>query len=278
MIHDELGRCFVPGADGPEAVDMVTPRDGLDAIEGDVAAGDLAAARLEAVRALHLWVMDEGPHPRAVAERLVVATRHYAPELLEGLSAGERVAATSRDFHAQRRALVRMLLAEPRARVRRVRGHHERIGEVLGAAFRREEHTLPDRPFLGGDVVALDRLDSAAGAGERAERRLAARLWLRRIWRGAGLAEAMKGIYALTRSFWPELVMNMTGEELAALFGQTRAAESARVHNLVNHPIERHCGRHTTLRFQKSTAACGKYAGAARGNTHRADSVRSAAA
>jgi hypothetical protein len=278
MIHDEMGRAFVIGAEGPEGIDRRTPLDALLEGEGaEFSREDVMVAGVEAVRALHAWVCDQGAHPRRVAERLVKATQHYAPELAARLFGVEVVALIAAP-ELREAAMMRVLLNSPKAPVRAVRAHAAAISAVLGRAYRREGHTwTAERPGTRLEVLIVE--DSLAGPEEEQVRREVVRRWLRQVWPVAGgLSDALKAFYALTRACWPELILNMSGEEVATFFAQTRAAESERVHRLVNRPIERHTGRHTTLRFQKSTAACGKYAGAAKGNTHRADAAARRAA
>jgi hypothetical protein len=275
MIHDELGRCFVIGTDGPEGIDRRTPLDALLEGEMPLSREDLMTVGVEAIRAFHAWVCAAGAHPRAVAGRLVTASQHYAPWAARLVSA-EAVAVVGAP-EAREVALLRVLLGNPKARAAALRGHAERINGVMGRAHRREGHTWAAGE-AGQRLEVLIIEDELAGPDEQAVREEAVRRWLRQIWsEGGGLADALKAFYALTRSCWPELILNMSGEEVATFFAQTRAAESERVHRLVNRPIERHTGRHTTLRFQKSTTACGKYSAGAKGNTHRADSARRAA-
>lgn len=275
MIHDELGRAFVIGADGPEGIDRRTPLDALLEDEMPLSREDLMTVGVEAIRAFHAWVCDQGAHPREVGRRLVTASQHYAPWAAR-LVWAEAVAVVGAP-EAREIAMLRVLLNHPKATAGALRSHAERINAALGRAHRREGHTWD--PFRSGqrlEVLIVE--DELAGPDEQAVREEAVRRWLRQIWaEGSGLADALKAFYALTRSCWPELILNMSGGEVASFFAQTRAAESERVHRLVNRPIERHTGRHTTLRFQKSTSACGKYAASATGNTHRADSARKAA-
>lgn len=275
MIHDELGRCFVIGANGPEGIELRSPVDALVESEAGLTADDMGEARIEAVRALHAWVMEAGPHPRAVAERLVLASAEYAFALVRGMSQLDLAAATALDGALRERALMRVLLDSPKASAAALRKHSVRITLVLGVAYRRRASVgqLPALAVLPSDLSALQIADEAEGATGCAVRREACRRWLGPVWADGRLGEALKAFYAITRSYWPGLVLNMSGEQMAAFFAQTRAAESERVHRLVNRPIERASGRRTTLRFQKSATACAKYAAGARGNTHRADSV-----
>lgn len=274
MIHDELGRAWVQGEDGPEGVDLRSPLADLLCAEAAAELGreESLVVALEAVRALHGWVCAAGPHPRVVAERLVKATAHYAPGITGGLERHE-VQAVAGVGAERERALLRMLLDDERAGARALAAHGARILGALGRASRREGGC-----GRGGEAAprleALLAEDMLAGEAEEELRREAARRWLARMWQGGGLLSAMKAFYALSRSFWPELVLNMGGEEIAAFFGQTRAAESERVHRLVNMPVERHTGRHVAFRFQKSVGARGKYAAAQLGNQHRANAAK----
>jgi hypothetical protein len=280
LIHHELGRAFVAGADGPEGVELATPRDALVESEAGLTADDVGEARIEAVRALHAWVMEAGPHPRAVADRLVLASADYAFALVRGMSPLDLAAATAPNADLRERALMRVLLDAPKANAGAVRKHAARIALVLGVAYRRQSSV--GQASAAGAVArplsALQGADEDEGAAGCAVRREACRRWLGPVWADGRLGEALKAFYAITRSYWPGLVLNMSGEQMAAFFGQTRAAESERVHRLVNRPIERASGRRMTLRFQKSATACAKYAAGARGNTHRADSVERKAA
>lgn len=279
MIHDELGRCWVPSEEGPVAVDMHSPLRALLASEATLAddEGNRMAARVEAVRAFHGWVFAQGPHPRPVSRRLVLASLRFAPAAAQCLAREEVVAVTHAEFDVAMRSLIRALLNNPRAGARQVRSHAEVINAVLGCAYRRNAASGAFDSRGVRSIEALMQPDVALADDETEIRAEALREWLRPIWRGGALVEALKAFYALTRGFWPELVYNMTGEEIAAIFTQTRAAVSEREHRLINRPIARHLGRHVTLRHQKSVGACGRYAAAQMGNTHRADSVRTAA-
>lgn len=281
MIHDELGRAWVLGDEGPEGVETRSPLDFLFSEEDrQTMSEDESLARervqigLEAIRAFHTWVCHEGAHPRKIAIRLVKASQHYAPGLVCHLSRLDAtvVNGAPEKSHA---AIMRVLLENPRAGDRLVAEHSARVAAVLGKAHRSEGHAWEIRAGTRLEVLTVE--DELVGYGEGDMRREILRRWLRPLWMLGSLGEALKVFYAYTRSFWPELILNMSGEEISTFFVQTRAAESERVHRLVNRPVERHTGRHTTLRFQKSTAACGVYSRVQQGNHHRADSVKRAA-
>ncbi len=275
MIHHELGHAYVPTEDGHEAVEMRTP---LDFLLGAELIGDdeTAAVRVEAVRDFHAWVCERDPHPRHVARRLVCASLHFCPGAVAGLSPAEAQAVRSEDFEIQQRCVMRVLLGRPRAGARMVAAHAEAIHQTLAKAHHRRGRTaLRLAPSMERSVDVL--LGEDAGPEERAIRRETLRGWLRPMWRAGSLGEALKAFYAITRKIKPELILNMTSEEVASFFDQTRAAAIEREHRLINLPLERHTGRHVTLLGQRSTLARAAYAGAQKGNTHRADSVRLAA-
>jgi len=274
MIHHELGVVYVPGEGGPSAVDLVNPRDHLIAREEGMDANELATIRVEAVRALHAWVFEAGPGPRPVAERLVLATQEYAPGFLQELSTEDVAALTHGSHSDRRRAVLRTLLGQRRPSRAQIDRHDADVNGILGKAFRREGHTLQ---LVRGEASGLERL-RCREEDETAPWSQAMRAWLRPVWKSGGLGEALKAFYALTRGLWPELMLNMTGDEVAGFFAQTRQAESVRERQLLNRRLEAHGHRPVALRFQKSVEACRSYAKAATGNTHRADSVGRAAA
>lgn len=209
----------------------------------------------EAVRDWLAWIYEAGPEPGAALGRLVSATAALAPWLTAGLAAREAT-------------LARTLAVAPGAAVPPgVDAAGARA--ALAAAYRREGRT-----WAAGPGTALDAMlagEAARDAGEQALRTRGLHAWLARVWDGgAALGPALKALYVEARALAPELLLNMTGGEIAAIFGQGRAAESARVRARVNDFLRAAGCRHTTLRFQKTEASCARYAAAQRGNRNRA--------
>lgn len=86
---------------------------------------------------------------------------------------------------------------------------------------------------------------------------------------GPAPATVVKRLFSLTRAVKPELMLNMSGAEIAALFGQGRAAESARSRMILGETLGRVGYKNTQLPYQKSPSACAKYAQVQRGNRNR---------
>jgi hypothetical protein len=271
VIHHELGCAYVMEPDGTKvAVDGRTPRDCVMAGEEPVA-GDGVACMIEAVRDWLGWIFEEGPHPLAVTRRLVACTAVHAPWYLRGLPTRE----------------VRAVEAgSPMERSLRVICHQTplKVHAALAQAYRRRGQKWAEPQIIATIGMRL-MVESAGDASEALVRAQALEIWLGRVWDYSPaerwrprLSEALKAIYVEARTLAPELILNMSGAEISALFHQGRAAESARVRLRVNAPLLR-AGYRAQQRFQKSETACRRYAERARGNTHRASArVKVAAA
>lgn len=81
--------------------------------------------------------------------------------------------------------------------------------------------------------------------------------------------DVMQRLYSVARGIRPEVTLNMPGRAIAAIFGQTRAAESARTKLLLTTTFEAAGFRASALPYQKSAGASEAYAKAQRGNTNR---------
>lgn len=274
MIHSELGYTYIHSDDGHEGVEMRTPRDFALAGEAELREGESMPVRVEAMRHALAWILEAGPHPAPVIERLVKASLAYVPGLVHAMPAAEVVAVTHADAAAREVALMRLLLSRTDARPKEARRHGESIKAALAKAYRREGHTW--RPCTE-EPSPVSQLRDVGGISQAENELRTATLarWFRHIWHGrTQLIDALKHFYTIARAYAPELVLNMTAEELAVFFGQGRAAQSDREKRHINKRLARAGSKHTTLRFQKSDAACGKYAEAAKGNHHRAESAR----
>lgn len=150
---------------------------------------------------------------------------------------------------------------------------------ALGAAARKNAHLLAAAP-------ALTRFDEMAAHETAAHpredlliRHEAVADMINWIWEGGivDLERALKRLVTFTRLYRPELVLNVTCEQTAALFGEGKAAESARG-DIVEQTLKRAGYRHTKLPSMKSERSRAKMAKAQRGNKHRARSVEKRAA
>ena len=144
-----------------------------------------------------------------------------------------------------------------------------RINRVLAVAYQREAATQLHcgRPMTFGEI-----LDQAPGDGEseiliKAE--TAIRLLMFMFQDGPHPGCVMRVVYLLAQRLKPELVLNMSGAELADMIGETRAAWSARNKRIFTRYLEERGVKASRGRLQKSSAACAKYAVAALGNTNR---------
>ncbi len=158
--------------------------------------------------------------------------------------------------------------------------HERKINEVLAGAYRREGHNLPPATV----PTPLDALLAAEEALPEDEQKIKedfADKWLGFFFTDPTTgrhdphpANVMKRLFFYVRAVRPTLLLNLPGEEIAALFGQGRGAESARCNLLLGKLKKKGGYRRLSLPFQKSTSAKQKYAAAQRGNKHRANSVR----
>ena len=278
MIRHTLDQAYAVGADGMEAVEMRSPLDLLMVAEEDLSERDAGLVRAEALGGVMAWILSAGPHPRMVAERLVACALRYAPERLDGLGKVDRLAVTATDGAARAVALARVLRDDERLRARDARRHGEAVNAALTRAYRGAANTWTGDLTRQADGAALWRMEEAGGADEVALRRATLARWCRLVWeQGARLGPALKAFYALARSYSPELMLNMSQEDVGAFFGQVRATTSAREKQLINTRLARAGYRKTTLRGQKSETACATYARRAQGNHNRAGANRKAA-
>lgn len=267
MIHHELGYSYFVDEEGTKvAVEARTPADMAMAAEDRRAPGaDSILCAIEAVRDWLAWIYEAGPHPVPVMRRLVACTSANAPWLLQGLPKREAKAIGAIATEAES---LRVVCGAVPSQVR----------ASISKAYRREGRTWESRPHIATIEMQL-LLESAVDVEDSLVRAKAMETWLGRIWDGGPrLGAAMKALYVDTRALAPELILNMSGDEIADLFAQGRAAESARVKQRVNRRLLHAGFRHGTLRFQKSATACRTYAESQRGNTNRADGARAAKA
>lgn len=93
---------------------------------------------------------------------------------------------------------------------------------------------------------------------------------------GPDPARVTQRIYTVTNALAPELLLNMRAEEIAAIFGQGRAAESART-VMLNKKLAAAGFKHTSFRHQKSETSRRRMALSALGNKNRSKKVRKSA-
>lgn len=86
--------------------------------------------------------------------------------------------------------------------------------------------------------------------------------------KGPNPPEVMKRVYAVAHALRPDLLLNMSGSEIAAIFQETRAAESARM-MLLNKKMKAAGFKHTSFVARKSETARRRMALSALGNQNR---------
>lgn len=259
-IRDELGNAYVAAKGGLVAVDLQDPAAALMAAE-ERREGEVWTVGSEAWSDWVRWFFSAGPHPVEVARRLVGGTAALAPWLVRDLPDREAAALAA---GAPRAQAVRVLAG----------GKEKQVAAALAQVWRRERAVV--RVGMGarslGEMLAAERA-TGADRGRREEVLVA---WLQRVWRsGPVVREALKVLFVHVRAVAADVAWNMSGEEVAVLFGQGRAAESARVRREYCRELERAGFRSVQARFQKSATACARFAEAQRGNRNRAKSFSS---
>lgn len=140
--------------------------------------------------------------------------------------------------------------------------------DAIAAAVRRNPHLVSARILTPFDEML--RKEEAMPEDEQAIRAEAVGDWL--VWLfgdGPRIEAATKRLFSFARAYRPELVLNMSGEEIAALFGQGRAAESARTRRVIEPTLKAAGMRCTALPYQKSDTARRRCAEAQKGNRNR---------
>lgn len=143
--------------------------------------------------------------------------------------------------------------------------------EAIAAATRRNPHLVNRSGVLTPLDVMLAREEGKRGDDDYAARAEGIDDWLGWIFEeGPRLDVAAKRLYVFARAFRPDVIRCMSGAEIAALFRQTRAAESARARRVLDGTMKKAGYRCTTVPFQKSESMRAKARESAKGNRNRA--------
>ena len=137
----------------------------------------------------------------------------------------------------------------------------EKITEVLKRVWAREQAAGRDPVYT---VTPLDEL-LARESGEEVEEHIIRVEAFRRLLEyffgdGPHPGLVVRRVFAITKALRPSLILNMSLEEIGLMLGETKAAGSWRIKQLVNRPISRSCGHTTQLPWQKSSSAVASYA------------------
>lgn len=159
----------------------------------------------------------------------------------------------------------------------KVNGYEERMNTALAVAYQREGRTVVE---ANTPLTFAELLELAPGDGEQ-ERRLQMETLLRLLFfifqDGPHPGCTTRILYLLAQRLAPELVLCMSGAELADMLGETRAAWSARNKRIFTGYLKARGAKAAKGRLQKSDTAVAKYASAARGNTNRRGKFKRAA-
>lgn len=159
----------------------------------------------------------------------------------------------------------------------RINGHEERMNAALAVAYQRDGR---EAITTATPMTFAQLFEQAPGDGEE-ELKMKAETVTRLLHfifqDGQHPGCTTRLLYLLAQRLAPELVLNMTGAELADMLGETRAAWSARNKRIFTGYLKARGSKAAKGRLQKSDTASAKYALAARGNTNRRGKFKRAA-
>lgn len=148
--------------------------------------------------------------------------------------------------------------------------HEERITETLRHAWSREQAAGREPVYTRTPIDEMISREDGEAIDAYLMRVEAMRDLMRYFFaEGPHPAAVLKRVFAVAKAIFPDLVLNMSCEEVGMLFGETKAAVSYRIKLLVNRPIAALFGHSVQLPWQKSSSACAKYRSQAMGNTNR---------
>lgn len=145
----------------------------------------------------------------------------------------------------------------------------EAIEEVLRSVWSREQAHGREPVYMRTPLDELVSMESSDSGDEHIIRLEAFRRLLEFFFSdGPHPGYVVRRVFAVTKALRPQLILNMSLEEIGLMLGETKAAGSWRIKQLVNRPIA--AGGHgSQLPWQKSHSACAKYAARAQGNSNR---------
>lgn len=257
----ESGAVWHP--DGAIVYDSATPLSAL--LQAESTPGDDRTVLLADTLG---YLLSEGPHPAEVMRRVFTLAEECAPELLRDLDIGERRWLRGHDSAAH---LKRVALAIRGTRIasRAPREHNEVIAEALvAAASRMRSAATPARV----ELTELLNLRPGEELADYEQRQGRLRELLRFIFYfGAAPEVVTRRAFCLAkwRPMTAALILDMSLASLGRMFGETRAAWSWRVKQVVNRFLATQRVRGGKAGFQKSAEACGVYREAQRHNQNR---------
>jgi hypothetical protein len=159
----------------------------------------------------------------------------------------------------------------------KINGHEARMNTALAVAYQREgrEAITTETPMTMAQLLEEGPGDHEEELKIRSE---AVNQMLHFLFGdGPHPGCTTRRLYLLAQRLQPELILHMSGAELADMFGETRAAWSARNKRIFTGYLKARGAKGARGRLQKSETAAAKYAEAARGNTNRRGKYKTAA-
>ena len=150
----------------------------------------------------------------------------------------------------------------------RINGHEERINRALAVAFQREGRSAVTME----SPMSLAEVTEEGGEGDeiiRAKMEAVAGMLYFIFQDGPHPGCTLRLLYLMAQRIKPELLLHMSGAELADMLGETRAAWSARNKRVFTGYQQARGLRAARGVFQNSESAAAQYALAARGNKNR---------
>lgn len=159
----------------------------------------------------------------------------------------------------------------------KINGHEQRINTALAVAFQKEgrEAITTATPMTLSEMFEQAPGDNDEVSQIRSE---TVNRMLHFIFQdGAHPGCTLRLLYLLAQRLAPDLILNMSGAELADMLGETRAAWSARNKRIFTGYLKARGSKAPRGSNQKSDTHAERCASAARGNTNRRGKFKHAA-
>jgi hypothetical protein len=247
--------------DGPQVYDTRTPLDVLCDQEDEVEP-DRRDVFCQAMGALFI----DGPHPANVMRHAYRMAQAVDARLLRGMPAALVRAMIGTDDWARMERIAELLVG---TRVSgRMPAMHDREIQLTMRAAHARLRAGPEGS--GSSLEEMLALQPEEKVTEYRSRMQGIAGFLRFFFlTGPAPAKVVRRIYCVAKGVTPHHVLNMTLEQLGAIFGEVRATWSWRVKRVMNRFLKLCGARAIKLSFQKSDEACAKYAAAQLGNRNR---------
>lgn len=223
---------------------------------------------------LMAYLFHAGPHPEHVTHRLYKMAAVVHPVLMKPLPLAERIVLHASD-DAAREVRVSLLLRGTRIKKRKPAAHEQVVRSVLAEAWDRQRRLMlaPEVPESALTDYAADRQALAQFAVQLETVQGLLEFFFRE---GSAPETVVPRVFMVAKAYFEPLVLRMSLQQLARMFGQTRAAWSWRGKKKLNGFMAARGVSSVKAPYQKSDAVCVKYAAAATGNRNRATGRRCA--